>query len=66
MVSIRHDPMDAIEDAVRSDHFDEIIISAIPHRLSHRLHLDLAHRVLHLGIPVREVTPSNTDGTATE
>ena len=56
VVSIRHDPMDAIEDAIRSDHFDEIMISAIPHRLSHRLHLDLAHRVEHLGIPVHEVT----------
>jgi hypothetical protein len=63
MVSIRHDPMDAIEDAVRSDHFDEIIISAIAHRLSHRLHLDLAHRVQHLGIPVREVTSSEAENT---
>jgi hypothetical protein len=66
MVSIRHDPMDAIEDAVRNDHFDEIIISAIPHRLAHRLHIDLAHRVLHLGIPVREVTPTNTESTGAE
>jgi hypothetical protein len=58
LVSIRHDPMDAIEDATRNDHFDEIIISAIPHRLSHRLHIDLAHRVKHLGlgVPVHEVT----------
>jgi hypothetical protein len=64
IVSIRHDPMDAIEDAVHNDHFDEIIISAIPHHLSHRLHLDLADRVQHLGIPVHEVTA--TDDTTGE
>src|SRR5712671_5823370 len=30
-VSIRHDPMDAIEDALRSDRYDEIILSTLPH-----------------------------------
>jgi hypothetical protein len=55
IVSTRHDPMDAIEEAVHDDEFDEIILSTHPHAISRRLHLDLAHRVAHLGLPVTTV-----------
>ncbi len=55
-VSIRHDPMDAIEEALRGGSFDEIILSTLPHGVSGWLHVDLAHRVAHLGLPVTTVT----------
>ena len=55
-VSIRHDPMDAIEDALKADSFDEIILSTLPHSVSRWLHVDLPHRVAHLGLPLTTVT----------
>jgi hypothetical protein len=54
-VSIRHDPMDAIEEMLRDEPFDEIILDVTPHGLSRRLHTDLAHRIAHLGLPVTSV-----------
>jgi hypothetical protein len=54
--SVRHDPMDAIEDALRSWHFDEIILSTPPRAMSRRLHIDLPHRVAHLGLPLTVVS----------
>jgi NADPH-dependent ferric siderophore reductase len=55
-VSLRHDPMDAIEDALRNEKFDEIILSTLPHSVSRWLHLDFPHRVAHLGLPLTTVT----------
>jgi hypothetical protein len=54
-VSIRHDPMDVIEETLRSDPFDEIILATAPHLLERWLHVDLPHRVAHLGLPVTTV-----------
>jgi hypothetical protein len=54
-VSVRHDPMDAIEDVLFSEPIDEIILSVAPHGLATRLHQDLAHRLKHFGIPVTEI-----------
>ncbi|MEA2356915.1 MAG: hypothetical protein QOI62_175 [Solirubrobacteraceae bacterium] len=54
-VSTRHDPMDAIEEALHDDQFDEIILSTLPRGVSRWLHLDLPHRVAHLGLPVTTV-----------
>ena len=54
-VSYRHDPMDAIEEAVHDGSFHEIILSTLPHHLSHWLHVDLPHRLGHLGLPVTTV-----------
>jgi hypothetical protein len=54
-VSIRHDPMDAIEELLQREDFDEIIVSTLPHRVSHWLHIDLPSRVGHLGLPVTTV-----------
>jgi hypothetical protein len=54
-VSIRHDPMDAIEEAVATGDYDEIILSTLPHHVSEWLHLDLPSRVAHLGLPLTSV-----------
>jgi hypothetical protein len=65
-LSIRHDPMDAIEDALWSGHFDEIILSTLPHRLSRWLHIDLPGRVRHLGLPVTTVTAEDSPAVPTQ
>jgi uncharacterized membrane-anchored protein len=54
-VSYRHDPMDAIEEALHDGEFHEIILSTLPHSVSSWVHLDLPHRVSHLGVPVTTV-----------
>jgi len=54
-VSYRHDPMDAIEEALHDGEFHEIILSTLPHSVSSWLHIDLPHRVSHLGVPVTTV-----------
>jgi hypothetical protein len=54
-VSPRHDPMDAIEETLHDGDFDEIILSTLPRAVSKWLHLDLPHRVAHLGLPVTTV-----------
>jgi hypothetical protein len=51
-------PLTAIEDAVNSETFDEIIISTLPKRVSRWLRLDLPSKARHLGKPVTVVTPS--------
>jgi uncharacterized membrane-anchored protein len=55
-VSIRHDPMDAIEEALDGSDFREIILSTLPPSVSRWLHLGLPGRVAHLGLPVTTVT----------
>src|SRR5689334_23452461 len=54
-VSVRHDPMDAIEETMFNEPVDEILIDVPPHRLSSLLHQDLEHRLAHLQIPVLTV-----------
>jgi uncharacterized membrane-anchored protein len=55
-ISIRHDPMDAIEETLARGSYDEIILSTLPHSVSRWLHTDLPHRVAHLGLPVTTVS----------
>jgi uncharacterized membrane-anchored protein len=54
-VSIRHDPMDAVEETIQDGQFDEIIVSTLPRSVSRWLHVDLPHRLAHLGLPVTTV-----------
>src|SRR3954454_13895358 len=54
-VSIRHDPMDAIEETMQNEPIDEIIVSVPPHGVARWLHQDLPHRLEHLGLPVAAV-----------
>jgi uncharacterized membrane-anchored protein len=55
-VSVRHDPMDAIEETLHDGDFDEVILSTLPRSVSHWLHIDLPSRVAHLGLPVTTIT----------
>jgi hypothetical protein len=54
-VSVRHDPMDAIEESLFSEPIDEIMVSVPEHHLSTWLHQDLEHRLAHLHVPVSVV-----------
>jgi hypothetical protein len=54
-VSIREDPMDAVEETLWSGYYEEIILSTHVNHLSERLHTDLPHRVEHLGLPLTTV-----------
>jgi hypothetical protein len=62
VVSIRHDPMDAIEETLHDADFDEIILFTAPHRIERWLHVDLPHRVAHLGLPVTTVSSEHRVG----
>ena len=55
--STRHDPMDAVEELLTDQDFDEIILSTLPHHVSMWLHVDLPRRLGHLGLPITTVTP---------
>jgi len=55
-VSPRHDAMDAIEEVLREGDYDEIILATLPHDVERWLHVDLPHRVAHLGLPVTTIT----------
>jgi uncharacterized membrane-anchored protein len=58
-VSIRHDPMDAVEETLRNGRFDEIILSTLPHGLSRWLHIDLPRRIGALGLPTTTIIPAD-------
>jgi hypothetical protein len=49
------DAMRAIERTLVHEHFDEVILSTLPERVSHWLRRDLPTRVQQLGIPVTVV-----------
>jgi hypothetical protein len=59
-VSVRHDPMDAVEETVFSEPVDEIVLAVPGHHVSSWLHQDLKHRLGHLGIPITVVAPTAT------
>ena len=59
-VSVRHDPMDAIEETVFSEPIDEILLAVSEGHLAARLHQDLPHRLAHLNLPVTRVSEAGT------
>ena len=56
-VSVRHDPMDAIEDVLFNEPIDEIILSVTTHTIAGWLHQDLQSRLKHFGLPVTTIHP---------
>ncbi len=50
------EPLAAIQDAVNTRGFDEIIVSTLPKKFSRWLRLDLPHKAAGLGLPVTTVT----------
>jgi hypothetical protein len=59
------DPFHAVAAALESGRYDEVIISTLPARVSHWLHVDLPARVRHLGYPVTVVTAKKADRNLT-
>ena len=59
------DPFVAVAGALEQDPYDEIIISTLPARVSHWLHLDLPAKVQRLGLPVTVITARKADRNLT-
>jgi hypothetical protein len=55
------DPFLAVSAALEADRYDEVIISTLPARVSHWLHIDLPTRVRRLGLPVTVITAKKSD-----
>ena len=50
------DPFLAVATALEAGSYDEIIVSTLPARVSHWLHIDLPTRLQRFGLPVTVVT----------
>jgi hypothetical protein len=59
------DPFAAVTGALEQADYDEIVISTLPARVSHWLHLDLPARVQRLGLPVTVITARKADRNLT-
>jgi hypothetical protein len=55
------DPFHAVAGVLKSGRYDEVIISTLPARVSHWLHIDLPARVQRLGFPVTVVTAKKAE-----
>jgi hypothetical protein len=55
------DPYHAVADALEAGAYDEVIISTLPARISHWLHIDLPARVRRFGLPVTVVTAKKAE-----
>ncbi len=59
------EPLMAVQDAVNLGHYEEIIISTLPRRMSRWLKLDLVSKARGLGLPVTHVeAPSKVPAMA--
>lgn len=57
------DPYEAVSEALKHESYDEVMVSTLPQRVSRWLHLDLAHRIARLGVPVSVVTAEQAERT---
>lgn len=55
------DPYEAVREALEREPYDEVIVSTLPQRVSRWLHLDLAHRITGLGVPVSVITAEQSE-----
>lgn len=56
-VSVRHDPVDAIEETILSEPVDEILLALPPQGSSSSwMHPDLPRRLRRFGVPVTELS----------
>jgi hypothetical protein len=55
------DPFVAVRETLEREHFDEVIVSMLPERVSRWLRLDLPHRVEQLGVPVTAVIANQSE-----
>lgn len=55
------DPFVAVRDALAAEHFDEVLISTLPERVSAWLRRDLPHRVEQLGYQVTVVRATQAE-----
>ncbi|MDA0160624.1 hypothetical protein OM076_10140 [Solirubrobacter ginsenosidimutans] len=55
------DPVRAVETALSQRHYDEIIVSTLPARVSRWLHMDLPARLHRIGLPITVVTAKEAD-----
>ncbi len=55
------DPFEAVRELFGQERIDEVIVSTLPARISRWLHLDLAHRIERLGVPVTVVTAEQSE-----
>jgi hypothetical protein len=59
-------PMDAVMDVLRTHEFDEIVVSTLPHGISHWLRIDLPARVARQsGLPVHHIVGAPEERRAT-
>ncbi len=54
-VSVRHDPMDAIEETIYNEPIHEIMLAVPSHGVATWLHQDLEHRLKHFNLPVTAI-----------
>lgn len=54
------DPVAAVSDALHAAHYDEIIVSTLPKRLSKWMRLDLPSKIRMRGLPVTHITGDAT------
>ncbi|MEO6510843.1 MAG: hypothetical protein ABIO16_07625 [Nocardioides sp.] len=59
-VSVRHDPMDAIEETILAEPVDEILLAVHEGRVATLLHQDLPHRLAGLHLPITRVSEPGT------
>ena len=57
------DPFEAVRETLERNHYDEVIVSTLPQRVSRWLHVDLGHRIARLGVPVSVVTAEQAERT---